>query len=349
MPDVVYLHVGPHKTGTTSLQHAFYSNTARLRRYGIHYPNTGRMGAAHQNIARACRDQDHDTLGALQDEIRDVPKVLISSELIAGLGDRGLHLLRDALDCANVQIAYTLRRLPAHWASHWKELIKHGQPFSFTQYLALMQDQNTRRVNLPPQPFRQLINLERVFGRDALRVMIYDARSTPIQDYGPNFVDDFLGLGQEADHFTTHRANVTSSDWQTELIRHINILSIEKRNYATKWAMRAALLQDLEKARPEWIAEFILVYERSRPSLISNLTPAVMSEQAKVLEKYADLIIDPIEAYRAPMTVEVRDVDPRQLPRPLRGAIESYCADLADRVGPIHTHPDHIQDQSPTE
>lgn len=38
-PDrVCYLHIGPHKTGTTTIQNALYVNAARLETIGLHYP-----------------------------------------------------------------------------------------------------------------------------------------------------------------------------------------------------------------------------------------------------------------------------------------------------------------------
>src|SRR5204862_1632178 len=45
------LHVGTHKTGTTSLQVTLADLSADLAARGILYPETGRVGAGHHNIA----------------------------------------------------------------------------------------------------------------------------------------------------------------------------------------------------------------------------------------------------------------------------------------------------------
>ena len=35
------LHIGPHKTGTTTVQAAFHQNREELRQQGIHYAGSG--------------------------------------------------------------------------------------------------------------------------------------------------------------------------------------------------------------------------------------------------------------------------------------------------------------------
>ncbi|MFL1874744.1 hypothetical protein ACIKT0_05905 [Hansschlegelia beijingensis] len=67
---VCYLHIGPHKTGSTSIQHALYVNAKRLARLGLYYPTTlspeGRRRRNHSPLARK-------TYLRLPGELRDAP------------------------------------------------------------------------------------------------------------------------------------------------------------------------------------------------------------------------------------------------------------------------------------
>ena len=54
---ICFLHIGPHKTGTTSIQTAMYVNAKRLAEIGVYYPTVsegpGRINRNHTPLARA--------------------------------------------------------------------------------------------------------------------------------------------------------------------------------------------------------------------------------------------------------------------------------------------------------
>lgn len=332
MPENVVIHVGPHKTGTTALQKAFAINADRLGRYGICYPGSGRAGAAHQNIAKACREKNTRLLGDLAEEVSDQRKVLLSSELFSALDKRSLQLLADTLSGAEFQIVYVLRRLPALWVSHWKEQLKHGKSMSFHEYLGFIGDPDVGHYVTPPQPVLQLDNLKNVFGRDALRLFIYDARRVETQDYGPDFVDELFGIGQDANYFKTSVLNQTAPDWQIELQRQLNILAGDQMDYPRKWKLRSLLIKEIEESPPAWIAEFKKTFEMAPKVTISELSPAVAAEQNETMRKYRAQIADPLDAYCAPIEISVHHLDPTTLPRNLRGEIHLLFERLSAQV-----------------
>lgn len=49
------LHIGGHRTGSTSIQAALHAARKRLRRLGVLYPETGRVTIAHHSLANAVR------------------------------------------------------------------------------------------------------------------------------------------------------------------------------------------------------------------------------------------------------------------------------------------------------
>ena len=51
MKKKMILHIGRHKSGTTSIQSTFFSNKSELQRVGIYYPEMGTRGGAHHLIS----------------------------------------------------------------------------------------------------------------------------------------------------------------------------------------------------------------------------------------------------------------------------------------------------------
>ena len=77
------LHIGLHKTGTTSLQAFFARNKKNLKQFSIVYPRTGRNEAnKHKWLARSLRSKDELSclLGALHEEGSGFEHVLVSCE-----------------------------------------------------------------------------------------------------------------------------------------------------------------------------------------------------------------------------------------------------------------------------
>ena len=83
-----FLHIGTHKTGSTSIQRTLTICPDNLERHGFFYPYRGRGAdfVAHHNIAweiigDARYDSRHGTIGALLREIgRSDQNVILSSE-----------------------------------------------------------------------------------------------------------------------------------------------------------------------------------------------------------------------------------------------------------------------------
>ena len=84
-----FIHVGTHKTGTTSLQHTLSAHSQKLEGFGFYYPRLGRPSFAphgHHNFAWEISKDDRfrKEYGSIDDllaEIADVPHdVILSSE-----------------------------------------------------------------------------------------------------------------------------------------------------------------------------------------------------------------------------------------------------------------------------
>ena len=89
----LFIHTGLHKTGTTSLQKAFFDNRRVLARQGLLYPDTGLSpnpgNWGHHELALALRQQESGE--ALWQALRaeadasGLDRVLVSSETLSHL------------------------------------------------------------------------------------------------------------------------------------------------------------------------------------------------------------------------------------------------------------------------
>jgi hypothetical protein len=129
-PKKIILHVGHHRTGTTSIQSFLRDNRSSLGRQGIYVPHTGfsAKGNHHQLIERLSGGTGREkALEALREEVSHIPhrNVLVSSEaakkkIVGGEGEALVEAFRDA-GGARVHILLYLRSPFAHANSFYAE------------------------------------------------------------------------------------------------------------------------------------------------------------------------------------------------------------------------------------
>src|SRR5881275_295100 len=116
MADVVYLHVGAPKTGTTYVQDRLLANRAALAGQGVHYPvgqNADMFPPALDLIDRRWGGQREGVRGewdALASRVRRTPgTVVVSQEILASA--RSEQVTRAMLDLgdAEVHVVYSAR------------------------------------------------------------------------------------------------------------------------------------------------------------------------------------------------------------------------------------------------
>ncbi len=185
----VVLHVGMHKTGTTSLQTMIARNREHFREQGLYYPATGQVGVGdgQHNLAWELLgderfDPEAGSLAGLADELRErrPPAVLISSEDLEYLHDKPDRLvtLRDLLEDLgySARIVITLREPSEYLESLYYELVHQGRAGDFDVFVTEALEQ--RGIFSPggiELDYSRLIGgFAGVFGDRALRVLAYD-------------------------------------------------------------------------------------------------------------------------------------------------------------------------------
>ena len=93
---VCYIHIGPHKTGTSSIQWFLKENRAGLLKYGYFVPESGANHGAHHVLARKLcgqelRDHQQSAAAEFARALDETPSeaVVISSEALKPLLNKG--------------------------------------------------------------------------------------------------------------------------------------------------------------------------------------------------------------------------------------------------------------------
>ena len=148
------LHIGPPKTGTTSLQGAFWTAREDALAQGVRYAGRSRhsahavwavTGRRSFDEGRAVPPIRHWT--ALLDEIRGAaePRVLLSSEGFSYAAGPAIERVVGDLDPARLHVVVTLRPVGRLLASEWQEHAQSGMALPYDAWLR-------RLFNEPDRP-----------------------------------------------------------------------------------------------------------------------------------------------------------------------------------------------------
>ncbi len=132
MGKTIYIHIGPHKTGTTTIQNGLKKNEAILRARGVLVPQAGKKIAAHHNLAwellgNTAFDRSDGTWEDLLNEIEsseDITKVILTSEAFSALGTDEIEAVKKYLNAYQIKIIIYLRRQDQALQSLWVQQIR---------------------------------------------------------------------------------------------------------------------------------------------------------------------------------------------------------------------------------
>lgn len=141
----IFLHIGTHKTATTTIQAGCIENHASLLESGWLYPATGIFLYGHHNIAWEFLTDHHPLswnqieawaqfrpkLGGMNDLLAEInaspaQNVILSSENFDQFPTQCIHSLRDSLTDYQVEIVVFLREQGAFLQSAWAQFVKTG-------------------------------------------------------------------------------------------------------------------------------------------------------------------------------------------------------------------------------
>lgn len=136
----LFLHIGPLKTGSTTLQSFLYQNRDNLRNSGYLYPQTGRppkkspfQHSAQHNLSWTIinskkANPDFGTWEKAHDEIKNtnLDNVIVSSEFFEFANKKQIDILKTKLKFYEVKILVYVRRQDLRLESLYTQNVKHG-------------------------------------------------------------------------------------------------------------------------------------------------------------------------------------------------------------------------------
>lgn len=204
------LHIGPHKTGTTSIQDFLHRNAGRLLSYGVYVPKA--PGAPnHHGLAVFAMDSERssgliDLLqlqdGAVRARYRDDFANTLSEEL-QQLNPNVANVVLSNEHCSSLQRTEEIERLRSLLSPHFDRfrivfyLRSHDQIFtsSYTQRVKGGLSEASGSISDALRSNNYLALAERwagVFGRDALRLRMFDRARFVNGD----LIDDFCAAAE---------------------------------------------------------------------------------------------------------------------------------------------------------
>lgn len=147
MEKTVYIHIGAHKTATTSVQSYLSHHAPRLASNGILYPDTCRYHFGHHRIGFALKEQidpSRQDRPEFETEIAELRReidastahtVIVSSEALFVLPQHALDRLKQALTGYHVEVIAFVRRQDSYLVSLYNQLVQ-GADDTFTAPLS---------------------------------------------------------------------------------------------------------------------------------------------------------------------------------------------------------------------
>ena len=184
------LHIGPHKTGTTTLQGAFHAARRAVARQGVLYASTNKQaiqaaravaGRASPYMGNKVPAEAHWTNLVAQVEGSTASRVLISAETFADAAPDAVRRVVHDLDPTAVHVVATLRPLARILPSQWQQYLQNGLPLSYEQWLESIFNDPGPRANTPNfwhrhRHDRLIARWAEVAGADRVTAVIVDDR-----------------------------------------------------------------------------------------------------------------------------------------------------------------------------
>lgn len=238
------IHIGPAKTGTSSLQEALFKNRQSLLENGYDFPTFGRhpnmqMLPGHHGIPDRLRQSGEVPAGVMENLARlsDERTFVFSSENFAHVTRAAIQAFVDALAPEDISVVYYARRWDHLLPSVWQELIKHGDS---RPYLEFLNAQMSAPMASPYLNYTAALdNWASVVGKEKLRVFSYDNIKADGLGIVAHFCQHVLNITMPQE--SEHRENPRQKVEFTETLRMMNRLFFKAQPGTP--AMRTALVQ----------------------------------------------------------------------------------------------------------
>ena len=218
-----YIHIGVHKTGSTTLQRFFRLNADVLAEAGVLYPDIGISNSGHHEIAHAARRGEFKTgliaeLSAFAKANGDAA-ALISTEAFDVLRRRPIKRLVASLKPHEAKVFVYVRDFTRLVPSKYSQLTKSGENLAdFDAFFERVVAREMAKAELPIERWASIV------GWPNVRIRALDPRSLVGGELIPDALDA-LGLDQalleRCDPATLRPVNTTPHWTAVEAVRAV--------------------------------------------------------------------------------------------------------------------------------
>jgi hypothetical protein len=233
----LFLHVGFHKTGTTSLQDALNRNRAALLEQGLLYPKTRKFRAQHEFAwsagqrgwgwkqfggSQAGPGPARRMFKLLRSSSQDV---IISSEFLSELKPDQIGKLVSSIGNRELKVIFTVRPVAKILPSAYQQEVKNGSKLTFEKWLGrvlepVKENRNKTRFWTRHSHHIEIAKWVGVVGKERITVIVAD-------DSKPEFLTDsfFKLVGADTSNFTESKKQIVNRSMdlaEIELLRRIN-------------------------------------------------------------------------------------------------------------------------------
>ncbi len=182
----LYIHVGPHKTGTTLIQKFLLDNRETLFKSDLVYPKRFIKIFGHHLFRDALANKSlaNEDIAFINDAQHDF---LLSSEDFISLSKPSFAYLKKCFPKKDIIVIYSWRRASYKMYSIWQEVIKHGGVDTFYEYFFEHLAKPGQSQMLSPD--LKLNMLSSVFGINKVKIIDYDHSLS-----NDSLINDFLGV-----------------------------------------------------------------------------------------------------------------------------------------------------------
>ncbi|WP_416979060.1 hypothetical protein [Streptomyces sp. T028] len=273
------LHIGPHKTGTTSIQGALFGAKEKLPEYGVEFPFTSRHPM--QGVLAVCSrggmigdttpTERHWEQLLEQVEATGRKTSVISSEFFADAPDDAtIERVVEQLGGERVHVLVTLRPLAKIMPSQWQQYVQNGLRMGYEDWLEHMLRKAPYEKPNPSfwrrhRHDRLVERWVRVVGADRVTVVVVDDRD---REGLMRTFEALLGLPSQLLQPVPDTANRSLTLAETEMLRNLNkefrgnglpdeLYSKLIRNGAVMHMKNACspTSQDVKISTPSWAVE----------------------------------------------------------------------------------------------
>ncbi|MBK6737687.1 MAG: hypothetical protein IPG64_07130 [Haliea sp.] len=215
------LHIGPHKTGTTSIQAVASHQLPAISKAGWAVETFPELKNGTHSLASLLSNGKLDAVKPHLEKLGTITTpTLISSENFSRLTEAQAKFMLNTIGISDVRVVYYLRNPLHRLLSAWTERVRHGYRRTLTEYIAgrLLQPFRDRDINdkVRITPWAHALGQTAV-SSGALDLHLYDQ----YDDVVKHFFSEYFGIAIDDSEENT-RLHVSSDAIRIEILRALH-------------------------------------------------------------------------------------------------------------------------------